>query len=30
MTLNKVENIINWAAPRNVKQVPRFTGFTNF
>jgi len=30
MSQKKVENIVNWPAPRNVKEVKRFIGFTNF
>jgi len=30
MSQKKVEDIVNWPAPRNVKEVQRFIGFANF
>ena len=30
MSQKKVEDIVNWPAPRNVKEVERFIGFANF
>jgi len=30
MSQKKVEDIMNWPTPRNVKEVQRFIGFTNF
>jgi len=30
MSQKKVKDIVNWPAPRNVKEVQRFIGFTNF
>jgi len=30
MSQKKVEDIVNWPAPRNVEEVQRFIGFTNF
>jgi len=30
MSQKKIEDIVNWPAPRNVKEVQRFIGFANF
>jgi len=30
MSQKKVEDIVNWPAPRNIKEVQRFIGFANF